>query len=56
MVVACFECKRFQIPGGEWVSPDRFLYNPLDAFISHGHCPDCVERLEEKSQLSFPER
>ncbi len=52
-LVICAGCKKVRIEQ-EWIEVDRFLKMRSDLLLSHGMCPDCIDRFygEELRKLA----
>ncbi len=42
-LVICAGCKSVRVDD-RWIPIDRFLHDQSDLALSHGMCPDCIER------------
>lgn len=42
-LVICAGCKKVRLDR-EWIDVDRFLKVKSDLLLSHGMCPDCIDR------------
>ncbi len=40
----CAWCKRIRESEGTWVTPEKYIMRKTDADVTHGICPDCMER------------
>lgn len=49
MVPICASCKRIRNEGGKWSSLETYLEQHTEAKLSHGLCPDCMEKLYPES-------
>lgn len=45
----CAECKKIRDDQGYWTQLEEYLRNHSDATFTHGLCPDCERRLEERA-------
>jgi hypothetical protein len=41
----CSACKNIKDDKGNWVNLENYLVNYFNIIISHGICPDCIEKL-----------
>lgn len=45
VVPICASCKRFRDDAGRWNSLESYIEQHTEAQLSHGLCPDCMQRL-----------
>ncbi|MHB1319620.1 MAG: histidine kinase N-terminal 7TM domain-containing protein [Anaerolineae bacterium] len=45
----CAECKKIRDDQGYWTQLEEYLRRHTDATFTHGLCPDCARRLEERA-------
>ncbi|MFO7697450.1 MAG: histidine kinase N-terminal 7TM domain-containing protein [Anaerolineae bacterium] len=45
----CAECKKIRDDQGYWTQLEEYLRQHSDATFTHGLCPDCARRLEERA-------
>jgi hypothetical protein len=44
MVVICMDCRKIRNRNGIWGLPFRFFQTSWKLTLSHGICPDCMEK------------
>ncbi|RME30605.1 MAG: hypothetical protein D6806_00030 [Deltaproteobacteria bacterium] len=56
LIPICSYCKKIRTDGDNWEKVEKFIANHSYAFLSHGICPDCLEKYYPESEATENEK